>query len=72
VKWKTAAALFLTLVGIMVGIFTWGVSQVSAVEQRSIARDEALSNCIHNYIIPMSNDIASMKTKVELLLKKMR
>jgi len=64
VKWKTAAALFLTLVGIMVGIFTWGVNQVSAVEQRSITRDEALSNCIHSYIIPMKEQIAAISAKL--------
>jgi len=64
VKWKTAAALFVSLLGTIAAIMIWGVNQVSAVEQRSITRDRELNTCIHSYIIPMSNDIAAIKMRL--------
>ena len=41
-------------------------NNVIANENKSIARDEILSKCIYNYIIPMGNDISAIKMKLDI------
>jgi len=52
--------------GIIIFPSLWFIgNNVIANEQRSIARDEDLSNCIHGYIIPMKEAIARIETKLD-------
>ena len=61
VKWRHLITAWISILGIVVGMLTWGISQVAGIEQRSVGRDDLLSSCIHSYIIPMKEDIASIK-----------
>jgi hypothetical protein len=55
-----------TLLGVIAGVVMWGVDQVAAVERRSVMRDEATVECMHKYIIPMSEDIAAIKMALNI------
>lgn len=67
VKWRHLVTAWISVLGIVVGMLTWGVSQVATIEQRSLSRDKDLSTCIYSYIIPMKEDIAMIKNIVKQL-----
>lgn len=65
----------ISILAIIAGLFTWSISQVSAIEQRTIAREDSLAKetiardnalylCLHNYIVPMKEAIARIEAKL--------
>ncbi len=66
VKWWQLVTAFISLLGIVVTITIWGATQVIAIDIRSTDRDTSLTNCLHTYIIPMREDIARIKDKLEI------
>jgi hypothetical protein len=64
VKWRHLVTAWISILGIVAGMLTWGITQVAAIEQRSIVRDDALTICIHAYIIPMKEQISAISSKL--------
>jgi len=67
VRWIHLVPVSLTVLGIVGSILYFLGNSVLANDRESQIRDQKLQDCIHQYILPMREDIAAIKTKLGII-----